>query len=39
MKEKFELPQLTIIMFYNDDVIITSIGGDDDKDPFYDGDM
>mgnify|MGYP003571468392 CR=1 FL=1 len=36
MKRKFEVPQLTIINFYNDDIIVTSIGNDDDKDPFYD---
>ena len=39
MNKEFELPQLTIINFENEDIITTSIGGDDDNPIFIDDDL
>lgn len=36
MKNKFEKPELIKIIFSSQDIIVTSIGGDDDKSEFID---
>lgn len=38
MEKKFEKPELYVIYFASDDVILTSIGGTDDNDNIYDPD-
>lgn len=37
--KKFEIPELNIIIFQNDDIITKSIGDDDDRSDFIDEDL